>query len=102
MYVHALHTVHALPDLRVAGGRLGDGPLRLFRVLGHAISGIVNLTKKETELGHSNKMNPTFVNWSIDDRLESNYFLPYDESRFHHFPITTSFVQVSAPLGRVR
>jgi len=23
--VHALHTVHALPDLRVAGGRLGDG-----------------------------------------------------------------------------
>jgi hypothetical protein len=25
MYVHALHAVHALPDLRVAGGRLGDG-----------------------------------------------------------------------------
>ncbi len=25
MYVHALHTVHVLPDLRVAGGRLGDG-----------------------------------------------------------------------------
>jgi len=25
MRVHALHTVHALPDLRVAGGRLGDG-----------------------------------------------------------------------------
>jgi hypothetical protein len=25
MYVHALHTVHALPVLRVAGGRLGDG-----------------------------------------------------------------------------
>jgi hypothetical protein len=24
MYVHALHAVHALPDLRVAGGRLGD------------------------------------------------------------------------------
>jgi hypothetical protein len=23
--VHATHTVHALPDLRVAGGRLGDG-----------------------------------------------------------------------------
>ena len=23
--MHALHTVHALPDLRVAGGRLGDG-----------------------------------------------------------------------------
>ena len=23
--VHALHTVHAVPDLRVAGGRLGDG-----------------------------------------------------------------------------
>jgi hypothetical protein len=25
MYAHALHTVHAIPDLRVAGGRLGDG-----------------------------------------------------------------------------
>ena len=25
MYVRALHTVHALPDLRVAGGHLGDG-----------------------------------------------------------------------------
>jgi len=24
MYVHATHTVHALPDLRVAGERLGD------------------------------------------------------------------------------
>src|SRR5215471_13721444 len=24
MYVHALHTVHALPDLRVAAGRLRD------------------------------------------------------------------------------
>jgi hypothetical protein len=23
--VHAAHTVHALPDLRIAGGRLGDG-----------------------------------------------------------------------------
>jgi len=23
MYVHALHTVHALPDLRVVGGRFG-------------------------------------------------------------------------------
>jgi len=25
MCVHAMHTVHELPDLRVAGGRLGDG-----------------------------------------------------------------------------
>jgi hypothetical protein len=25
MYVHALHTVHALPDLRIAAGRLRDG-----------------------------------------------------------------------------
>ena len=23
--VHALHTVHAVPDLRIAGGRLGEG-----------------------------------------------------------------------------
>ena len=33
MYVHALHTVHALPDLRVAGGRLRDGVSRLFQVV---------------------------------------------------------------------
>ena len=25
MYVHALHPVHAVSDLRIAGGRLGDG-----------------------------------------------------------------------------
>jgi hypothetical protein len=25
MYVHTLHTVHAVPDLRVAAGRLRDG-----------------------------------------------------------------------------
>ncbi len=25
MYVHALHPVHAVPDLRVSGGRLRDG-----------------------------------------------------------------------------
>ena len=25
MFMHALHTVHAVPDLPVAGGRLGDG-----------------------------------------------------------------------------
>jgi len=25
MYAHALHTVHAVPDLRVAAGRLRDG-----------------------------------------------------------------------------
>jgi hypothetical protein len=25
MYVHALHTVHAVPDLRIAAGRLRDG-----------------------------------------------------------------------------
>jgi hypothetical protein len=42
MYVHALHTVHALPDLRVAAGRFAGRFLRLLRVLGHAISGIVN------------------------------------------------------------
>ena len=24
-YLHALHTVHALPDLRIAAGRLRDG-----------------------------------------------------------------------------
>ncbi len=28
MRVHALHTVHAVPDLRVAAGRLRDDPLR--------------------------------------------------------------------------
>jgi hypothetical protein len=34
MFVHALHTVHALPDLRVAAGRLRDGvSIVSFRVL---------------------------------------------------------------------
>jgi hypothetical protein len=32
MYVHALHTVHALPELRVAGGRLGDGVSNRFSI----------------------------------------------------------------------
>jgi len=25
MHEHAMHTVHALPDLRIVAGRLGDG-----------------------------------------------------------------------------
>jgi hypothetical protein len=28
--VHATHTVHAVPDLRIAGGRLGDGFYHAF------------------------------------------------------------------------
>jgi hypothetical protein len=35
MYVHALHTVHALPDLRVAAGRLRDGFYRTFLTISH-------------------------------------------------------------------
>jgi hypothetical protein len=46
-------------------------------------------------------MNPTFADWSIDDRSDANYFLPYGESRLSHFPITMSFVQVS-PYSEVR
>ena len=34
MYVHALHTAHALPDLRTAAGRLRDGFLHEFHLLG--------------------------------------------------------------------
>jgi len=30
MYVHAVHTVHAVPDLRVAAGRLRDGVSNLM------------------------------------------------------------------------
>ncbi len=32
MCVHALHTVHASPDLRVAGGRLGDGVSHMLMI----------------------------------------------------------------------
>jgi hypothetical protein len=32
MCVHALHTVHALPDLRIVGGRWGDGFLSCVAV----------------------------------------------------------------------
>jgi hypothetical protein len=38
MYVHALHTVHALPELRVAAGRLGDGVSSKRPLFGHANS----------------------------------------------------------------
>ncbi len=31
--MHALHTMHAVPDLRVAGGRLGDGGSDLLSTL---------------------------------------------------------------------
>ena len=34
MYVHALHTVHAVPDLRVAAGRLRDGVSPDFELRG--------------------------------------------------------------------
>jgi hypothetical protein len=30
--VHATHTMHGVPDLRIAAGRLRDGPLTLFHV----------------------------------------------------------------------
>jgi hypothetical protein len=33
--VHATHTVHAVPDLRIAGGRLGDGFLSCVAVRDH-------------------------------------------------------------------
>src|SRR5215510_3723008 len=36
MCVHALHTVHALPDLRVAGGRLRDG-LKTWSKASHSV-----------------------------------------------------------------
>ena len=39
MCMHALHTVHALPDLRVAGGRLGDGVSLERAHLGEAVRG---------------------------------------------------------------
>lgn len=39
MNVHALHTVHVLPDLRVAAGRLGDG----VPLLPHAFQVVIDL-----------------------------------------------------------
>ena len=34
--MHALHTVHALPDLGIAGGRLGDGASLLPGAFSHS------------------------------------------------------------------
>src|SRR6266481_6076581 len=39
--VHAAHTVHALPDLRIAGGRFGGRSLRRFHVLRTRYTAIV-------------------------------------------------------------
>ena len=39
--MHATHTVHAVPDLRIAAGRLRDGPLRLFHILELTIMEII-------------------------------------------------------------
>jgi len=38
MYVHAVHTVHAVPDLRVAAGRLRDGVSSKRPLFDHATS----------------------------------------------------------------
>ena len=38
MYLHALHTVHALPGLRIAGGRLGDGLSRKILITSEMLS----------------------------------------------------------------
>ena len=40
MCVHALHTVHALPDLRTAAGRLRDGCSRRISITSEMFSGI--------------------------------------------------------------
>jgi hypothetical protein len=40
--VHALHTVHALPDLRIAAGRLRDVFLREISITSEMLSVITN------------------------------------------------------------
>ena len=44
MYVHALHTVHALPDLRVAAGRLRDGFLSCVAVRDRSLKILFGVT----------------------------------------------------------
>jgi hypothetical protein len=53
MYVHATHTVHALPELRIARGRLGDG----FRIIAagdrRVAAGLFRHRSKPTNQGSS-------------------------------------------------
>jgi len=43
MYVHALHTVHALTDLRIAAGRLRDG-VSVTPISAHVVGHRTNLS----------------------------------------------------------
>jgi hypothetical protein len=48
--VHALHTAHAVPDLRIAGGRLGDGFYHKLSITWESLSVIakaLNLLPKQ-------------------------------------------------------
>jgi hypothetical protein len=54
------------------------------------------LNFRRNKISDSDKMNPPFVIWLINDRLDANRLFPHSESRFHHFPITASSVQMSS------
>ncbi|HSP61884.1 MAG TPA: hypothetical protein VLQ90_02780, partial [Pyrinomonadaceae bacterium] len=43
------------------------------------------LNSEETKLATQTKMNPPFVIWLINDRLDANRLFPYGESRLHYF-----------------
>jgi hypothetical protein len=58
MYVHALHTVHALPDLRIAGGRLGDGVSFYISLSGNVDLSLVSFECVEVRAHDRNEMSP--------------------------------------------
>jgi hypothetical protein len=91
MYVHALHTVHALPDLRVAGGRLGDG------VSLNSLEDMC-LTKNSLTFGYPSSAQfrhvPTRSRFADNERFRIR-FTPIENSRHLYLFITVGAAQLT-------
>ena len=49
----ATHTVHAVPDLRIAGGRLGDGFSHKISIVSESVSVIAKAPVTAPETAHA-------------------------------------------------
>lgn len=98
--------MQAIAESVALGQKEGLDRHRLLEVLSHTAviapahldklsRGHCQLNSSRHRIRHSNKMNSSFGNWSVDDRVDANYFLPYGESRLHHVQVTTSSAEMS-------
>ncbi len=55
----------------------------------------IRYCSRRNRTSDSDKMNPPFVRWLINDRVDANHLFPYGESRFHQCSVTISSVQMS-------